>query len=56
MKLGAPELKKMAMFTKYIGGVGCSQGLPRDAVIETARLVRILGDFETGEKLRELLY
>ena len=53
---GAPELKKLAMFAKFIGGLGCSQRLPRDAVIEAARLVRILGDFEMGEKLRELLY
>merc|ERR1719219_344236 len=39
---GAPELKKLTMFAKFIGGLGCSQ-----------RLVRILGDFEMGEKLRE---
>ena len=52
----APELKKLSMFSKFIGTLGSSPGLARDAVIETARLVRILGDFETGEKLRELLY
>ena len=56
LQQGAPELKKLLMFSKYIGSLGCCQGLARDAVIEAARLVRILGDFETGEKLRELLY
>merc|ERR1719219_23446 len=56
LQQGAPELNKLTMFAKFIGGLGCSQRLPREAVIEAARLVRILGDYEMGEKLRELLY
>ena len=56
LQQGAPELKKLTMFAKFIGGLGCSQRLPREDVIEAARLVRILGDYEMGEKLRELLY
>ena len=56
LQQGAPELKKLTMLAKFIGGLGCSQRLPREAVIEAARLVRILGDYEMGEKLRELLY
>ena len=53
---GSPEMAKMTMFTRFVSGLGCCQGLSREAVIETARIVRILGDYETGEKLRELLY
>ena len=44
------------MLTRFMSGLGCCQGLSREAIIETARIVRILGDYETGEKLRELLY
>ena len=53
---GSPEMAKMTMFTRFVSGLGGCQGLSREAVIETARIVRILGDYETGEKLRELLY
>ena len=44
LQQAAPELKKLSMFSEFIGTLGSSPGLARDAVIETARLVRILGD------------
>ena len=53
---GSPEMTKMTMLTRYMSGLGCCQGVTRDSIIEVAKIVRILGDFETGEKLRELLY
>ena len=52
----SPEMAKLAMLTRFMSGLGACQGLTREAIIEVARIVRILGDYETGEKLRELLY
>ena len=49
-------MAKLSMFTRFMSGLGCCQGLSREAIIEVARILRILGDYETGEKLRELLY
>ena len=56
LESGSVEMPKLSMFTRFMSGLGCCQGLSREAIIETARIVRILGDYETGEKLRELLY
>ena len=50
------EMKKMVMFTRFMSNLGCCQGLKKESIIEVAKIVRILGDYETGEKLRELLY
>ena len=52
----SPEMAKLQMLTRFMSGLGACQGLSREAIIEVARIVRILGDYETGEKLRELLY
>ena len=52
----SPEMGKLQMLTRFMSGLGACQGLTREAIIEVARIVRILGDYETGEKLRELLY
>jgi len=56
LESGSAEMPKLSMFTRFMSGLGCCQGLSREAIIETAKIVRILGDYETGEKLRELLY
>ena len=50
------EMKKMVMLTRFMSGLGCCQGLKKESIIEVAKIVRVLGDYETGEKLRELLY
>ena len=52
----SPEMAKLQMLPRFMSGLGACQGLSREAIIEVARIVRILGDYETGEKLRELLY
>eukprot|EP00092_Neocalanus_flemingeri_P000916 GFUD01000974.1.p1 GENE.GFUD01000974.1~~GFUD01000974.1.p1 ORF type:complete len:671 (-),score=245.90 GFUD01000974.1:43-2055(-) len=56
LKPGAVELAKLAMLTKFVGGVGGGKGLARDGIMEAAKIVKRLGDLEMGEKLRELLY
>ena len=50
------EMKKMVMLTRFMSNLGCCQGLKKESIIEVAKIVRVLGDYETGEKLRELLY
>jgi len=56
MNPGTHEHSKLGMLCKFVGGAGCMTGLAREGVIEAAKLVKKLGDSETGDKLRELLY
>jgi len=56
LKPGSAELAKLGMLSKFVGGVGGGKGLARDGVIEAAKIVKRLGDVDTGDKLRELLY
>lgn len=52
---GTPQLAKLTMLTKWVVGLGNTRGLAREGVLECARLLGILGDRDTGDKLRELL-
>jgi len=56
LKSGSTELAKLGLLTKFVGGAGSVEGLAREGVLEAAKIVKRLGDAETGEKLRELLY
>jgi len=56
LKPGSPELAKLGLLAKFVGGAGSGTGLAREGVVEAAKIVKRLGDAETGEKLRELLY
>ena len=56
LKPGCTELGKLSLLCKFVGGAGSGAGLARDGVMEAAKIVRRLGDAETGDKLRELLY
>jgi len=56
LKSGSTELTKLGLLTKFVGGAGSGAGLAREGVLEAAKIVKRLGDAETGEKLRELLY
>ncbi len=49
LTLCSPEMAKLQMLTRFMLGLRAIQG-------EVARIVRILGEYETREKLRELLY
>lgn len=54
-KGAAGELDRLSMFVKFLATVGATPNLPRDAVLESARIVKLLGDSQTSESLRELL-
>jgi len=56
LKSGSPELAKLGLLSKFVAGAGSGEGLAREGVVEAAKIVKRLGDAETGEKLRELLY
>jgi len=56
MNPGTHEHSKLGMLCKFVGGAGSVTGLAREGVIEAAKLVKKLGDSETSDKLRELLY
>jgi len=49
------QLSRLAMFVKFLGVAGATNNLPRDALIEAARIVKLLGDSQTSDSLRELL-
>merc|ERR1719481_155952 len=55
MKPDAPELAKLSMMSKFVLGVGGGKGMPRDGVLECAKIVKKLGDATGAENLRELL-
>jgi len=49
------ELDRLSMFVKFLATAGATPNLPRDAVLESARIVKLLGDSQTSESLRELI-
>merc|ERR1711874_129278 len=55
VKGDAGELPKLSMLVKFLATAGATANLPRDAVLECARLLKVLGELQTSDSLRELL-
>jgi len=56
LQTGSTELAKLEMFSKHITNIGSGKGLSRDAILEASKIMQILGDNDTSDKLKELLY
>jgi len=55
LKPGSSELAKLGMLSKWVLQVGSEQGMPRDGVLECAKITKKLGDETGSDNLRELL-
>jgi len=55
LRPGARELAKLAMLAKWVLAVGSGKGMPRDGVLECAKITKKLGDETGAENLRELV-
>jgi len=49
------ELVKFSMLVKFLATSAAAPNMPRDAVLEAARIVKVLGEPHTSDSLKELL-